>query len=387
MRGARWMVLVGLCFNAVTADAADPSTPPDGLAQDSAPRVGPAGLHKTRIFLVDSYHRDYPWSRSVEEGIVDAMLTHGYLENREQVEQLMAHDVVESARAVIKKEWMDTKRKNSSSDIAQATTRIMAALTAFDPNLVLPSDDNATHYIGTQLLDTDIPVVFSGVNGLPLKYGLVETMERPGHNVTGVWQAGYYKEGVDLLKALVPAAKTFAILAADSETTRPKIKVIQALAGEGKMPLQLVDVVATNSFSEFQRRVLEVAPRVDAFFVINHDTMKDDQGVHVEMLTVGTWYLEHVHKPEVADEDQFVREGMLCAANDSGYNQGVLQFEMAVEILERGAKPSELAPRVPPRGALMVNRRRAQQLGIPLDGQNAALIEEVIDEAKALEHP
>ena len=40
----------------------------------------------------------------------------------------------------------------------------------------------------------DTPVVFWGVNGRPLKYGLLDSLERPGHNVTGVYQAGYLEE-------------------------------------------------------------------------------------------------------------------------------------------------------------------------------------------------
>ena len=40
-------------------------------------------------------------------------------------------------------------------------------------------------------------MVFWGINGLPLKYGLIDTIEKPEHNVTGIYQAGYLKENVD----------------------------------------------------------------------------------------------------------------------------------------------------------------------------------------------
>ncbi len=101
------------------------------------------------------------------------------------------------------------------------------------------------------------------------------------------------------------------------------------------------------------------------------------------MLTVGKWYLENVDKPEASHEGQFVKEGMLCTANDSGYNQGSTAFEMAYEILERGGKPSQMAPRTPPRGPLMVNRERAEMLGIAL-ADKMAVVEEVVDKALAL---
>ena len=55
--------------------------------------------------------------------------------------------------------------------------------------------------------------VFWGVNGRPMKYGLLDSMDRPGHNVTGVWQSGYHKESLELLSQLVPNLKTYAIVA------------------------------------------------------------------------------------------------------------------------------------------------------------------------------
>ena len=340
---------------------------------------------KKRIFIVSSYHKTYLWSQSTQRGLSAAMLKYGYLDNQEQTLQLAVNDHVESARAVIEKTWMDTKRKSSLKDIAQATQRIMARLRAFQPDLVFLGDDNAANYIGNQLLDTEVPVVFWGINGLPLKYGLVDSMDNPGHNVTGVWQAGYHRESLELLHTLVPEAKTFAILACDSETTRPNIKQIQALARLDKLPLRLVDVVATNSFEEFKRRALDLAKRVDAFFVLNHDTLANEIGEHVDMMTVGKWYLENITKPEASHEDQFVREGMLLTANDSGYNQAYTAFEMAYDILEQGFNPSRMRTKTPPRGPFMVNRQRAQILGITLEDKMEH-IDEVVEKALALQH-
>jgi ABC-type uncharacterized transport system substrate-binding protein len=259
----------------------------------------------------------------------------------------------------------------------------MKVLRDFRPDLVLLGDDNAANYIGNQLLGTGTPTVFWGINGLPLKYGLVESMDRPGHNVTGVWQQGYHKESVELLKKIVPGAKTFAILACDSESSRPNIKRLRVLETQGQLPLKLTDIVATNAFDEFKTRAVELAKKVDAFFVLNHDTMKDPTGKYVDVLTVGRWYLENIKKPEASHEDQFVREGMLLTANDSGYNQSFLAFEMAYDVLEQGLSPANIRTRTPARGPYMVNKIRAQMLGISLQDK-MHLIEQLIDSALAL---
>ena len=338
---------------------------------------------RKRIFIVDSYDRGYIWSQSTQKGVNAAMRKYGYLDNEQQAAQLVRQDAVDSSRAVIRKEWMNSKRKDSRADLADATTRIMGALTAFKPDLVLLGDDNAARYIGAQLLDTAIPVVFWGINGLPLKYGLVESMDAPGRNITGVWQSGYHKESLDLLKRLVPKAKTFAILACDSESSRPNVKMIEQLAQRGELPMQLVDRVLTNSLDEFKARALELSKRVDAFVVLNHDTLRDAKGNHVDMLEVGRWYLTNIKIPEASHEDQFVLEGMLLTANDSGFNQGHLAFEMAFNILDRGLHPARMAVRTPERGPYLVNRNRAKALGIKLDGA-MYLIDEVIDTSLAL---
>jgi len=338
---------------------------------------------RKRIFIVDSYDRGYIWSQSTQKGVNAAMRKYGYLDNEQQAAQLVRQDAVDSSRAVIRKEWMNSKRKDSRADLANATTRIMGAFAAFKPDLVLLGDDNAARYIGAQLLDTAIPVVFWGINGLPLKYGLVESMDAPGRNITGVWQSGYHKESLDLLKRLVPKAKTFAILACDSESSRPNVKLIEQLAQRGELPMQLVDRVLTNSLDEFKARALELSKRVDAFVVLNHDTLRDAKGNHVDMLEVGRWYLTNIKIPEASHEDQFVLEGMLLTANDSGFNQGHLAFEMAFNILDRGLHPARMAVRTPERGPYLVNRNRAKALGIKLDSA-MYLIDEVIDTSLAL---
>ena len=111
--------------------------------------------------------------------------------------------------------------------------------------------------------------------------------------------------------------------------------------------------------------------------------MQDEKGEHVDMLTVGKWYLENIKKPEASHEDQFVREGMLLTANDSGFNQAYRAFEMAYDVLEQGLNPGLMRTVTPSRGPFMVNRLRAKELDIDLQ-EHEELIDELIDDAAAL---
>ena len=57
---------------------------------------------------------------------------------------------------------------------------------------------------------------------------------------------------------------------------------------------------------------------------------------------------------------------------------------MAYDILEQGLNPSHMRTIAPPRGTLMVNRKRAEMLGISLEDK-MDIIEEIVEEAIALE--
>jgi ABC-type uncharacterized transport system substrate-binding protein len=338
---------------------------------------------KARIFVVSSYHPEYLWSQDTHRGVCAALLDFGFLDDEGQVREYTKNDYVESSKAVVKKAWMDTKRKSSRKEIAATTARIVKEIEQFKPDLILLGDDNAANYIGNQFIDTEIPIVFWGINGLPLKYGLLDSLKKPGHNVTGIYQAGYLKENVEYLKKLVPSIKTLAILSDDSPTGRSKAKALEKLAVEDELPIKLTRVVLTNSLSEWKSEALKLREEADAFFVLNHNTLKDEQGNHIDQLEIGAWYLSNIKKPDCSHEKQFAQEGILLVVDDSGFKQGYEAVKTAYLILEQGEDPGQIPVRAPERGPVIVNRQRAKMLGIDLS--NKGFVEEFIDRALALE--
>jgi putative tryptophan/tyrosine transport system substrate-binding protein len=340
--------------------------------------AAPSGAaSKIRIFIVSSYHPEYMWSQETAKGVSAALVDFQFLDGKEQAEEFMTNDFIETDKAVIKKVWMDTKRKSSRSEIIVTASNILSQINAFNPGLLLLGDDNAANYIGTQFIDTGVPTVFWGIDGYPLKYGLIDSLETPGHNITGVYQSGYYVECLEYLIKLVPGVKTFAILSDDSETGRAKAKVIMKLQQEGKLPAKLIETVLTNSFSDWQSAALRLASEVDAFFILNHNTLKDAQSNPVEPRQVVAWYFENIKKPECVPEQQWVKEGALIAVDDSGFKQGYEAVRRAAEIIFHGKDPGHIPVSAPSRGAIVVNTARARFLGIDLG--KAAFIEEYVE--------
>jgi putative ABC transport system substrate-binding protein len=337
---------------------------------------------KKKFLVVSSYNKEYIWTQETNRGLCDALLKFGYFDNRDQAAEYSKNDYVETSNVIVRKLWMDTKRKNSKEEIAKSTTEIATIARDFNPDLIFLGDDNAANYIGNQFLDSKIPVVFWGLNNTPLKYGLVDSMNLPGHNVTGVYQPGYIVEGMNLLKTLVPKAKTFAIISDDSETGRANYKAVEYLAHKGSLPFHYVETVSTNSFEVWKEKAVQLQKRVDAFFIGHYASLRDKDGNYVTPEEAVRWYITHITIPEVMTERQFVEQGILCAADDSGYKQGFEAVVIAHDILDKGANPATYPPRAPKRGALMVNKQRARMLGITLNANMG--IEEFIDEASVL---
>jgi putative ABC transport system substrate-binding protein len=339
-------------------------------------------LIKKRILVVSSYHREYRWSQETHQGFCDAMLKYGYFDSKNQVKKYTKNDYVETKKAIVKKMWMDTKRKKGKQEKVETTARVTKEAKKFKPDFIFLGDDDAAKYIGNQFLDSRIPIVFWGVNNTPVKYGLVDTKERPGHNVTGIYQTGYYKESLLLLKKVVPSVKTFAVLTDDTIAGRSHYKAIEYLARQGALPLKLVETVVTGDYEKFKAKALELQSKVDAFFIAQYSSLRDKSGNYVSAYEIANWYMTHIKIPETAEQGQFVRQGMLCGADDSGYNQGFAAVGVAHDILSKGANPATYATRAPKRGALIVNRQRATMLGIILTKDMG--IEEYVEKAAAL---
>jgi ABC-type uncharacterized transport system substrate-binding protein len=327
--------------------------------------------------IVSSYHREYIWTQETNKGLCDVFLKFGYFDNKEQVQEFTKNDHIETSKFIINKLWLDSKRKSEKTDIANTSSEIYKIALNLKPDIILLGDDNAVNYVGNSFKDKSIPIVFWGVNSSPLKYGLVESIEKPGHNVTGTYQPGFFVEGFQLLKKIVPTAQNFAIISDASETGRSNYKMVEYLTQNNMLPLKLVDFISTDDFELWKEKALEFQNKADAIFIGHYASLKDKNGSYVPPEQVMKWYIANIHKPDMMSERQFVVQGILCTADDSGYQQGYEAGLMVNDILYNNADPATYPIRIPKRGALIVNRKRAQLLGIALTDNMG--IEEYID--------
>ena len=109
-----------------------------------------------RIFIIHSYDPENFTSLPQDNGLIQGLTENGFVDNE---------------TVVIKRFFMDTKRTYIRPEQIEARGKeALAEIKAFKPDLVITVDDNAARTVMLPLVDSGIPVVFTGINSLPEAY-------------------------------------------------------------------------------------------------------------------------------------------------------------------------------------------------------------------------
>ena len=213
---------------------------------------------------------------------------------------------------------------------------------------------------------TEIPIVLTAVTD-PAESGLVESNDAPGGNVTGTSDLTPVTEQIDLLKELIPEAKTVGILYCSAESN----SVLQAeMAKEACEEAGLASEDYTvSSSNEIQTVVESMIGKVDAIYA------PTDNMIAAGMATVAMVANEN-KIPVICGEEGMVKEGGFATYGINYYELGYKAGEMAAQILTEGADPAEM-----PIGylaaeecSLMINGDTAETLGIEVSSYGDAVI-------------
>lgn len=318
---------------------------------------------KYRILVVDSYHSDYKWSQDTHKGLLSALEDAGLISSEEK-NILIKENELNGHRIYFKRLWMDTKRNKGKEHINNVILSFSKEINEYSPSIIFLGDDNAVDGFGYAYLDKDVPIVFWGVNGKPDRYDFFNSLEEPGHNITGVYQSMFQIETAQFLQKLNPDIRTMAVIGDDSKTSRARVAQIKSAELSGSWPIQIKKYFLTNDYEYWQQRVTEISKEVESFFVINVNAMKDKNGRYVPQDEVLGWYLDNVKIPEAAALDLHVKDGLLCNVEDSGFSQGFEAGKIGIRILFGDTSPAKTPVITPNPGAKIINKGRAGNLGI-----------------------
>ena len=127
-------------------------------------------------------------------------------------------------------------------------------------------------------LTKDIPIVFGAVNS-PDEVGLVDSNEKPGGNVTGVSSYTPCFEQIDLIKTLLPKAKTVAVLysATDAEAVQQGIVAAREAENIGltctQYPIEDKEALEKTLNKIKDEKIETIYMPVDKFLSANADTI------------------------------------------------------------------------------------------------------------------
>jgi putative ABC transport system substrate-binding protein len=201
----------------------------------------------------------------------------------------------------------------------------------------------------------NIPVVFSAVTD-PVGARLVKTLKHPGHNITGTTDMLPVKKHLELIKQLVPNAKTIGTIynpgEANSVTLVNMVKQIAPALG-----LKVVTSVATRS-SEVLGAARSLVGKVDAIYLPTDNTVISAAEAVIQ---VG----KRNQLPVIAADTDTVKRGAVAALGFNYYDVGRQTGEMVYKILT-GTKPGNIDVEGVHKVSLYLNIASAKAMGVTL---------------------
>lgn len=201
----------------------------------------------------------------------------------------------------------------------------------------------------------DVPVLFTAVTD-PVGAGLVQSMEKPGANVTGT--TDLHPEAVsrlmEFIKEQVNGVTAVGILANEGEqnTIVNVQKAEEALTALG---LKVVKAPVTNS-SEVKQATESLIGKVQAIYVPSDNTVVSGLGAVVGVAN------ENQIPLFVAEKDS-VKNGGVASFGFEYYDLGYTTGKMAVDMLKNGKKPEDTPVQIPESLDLALNVKAAKAQG------------------------
>lgn len=215
---------------------------------------------------------------------------------------------------------------------------------------------------------TDIPVIF-GVIADPVAAGVMDDVDRPGGNMTGVMLSSNQARRMELLHTFLPSVEKI-LVPYNPEDAAPLSALAQIEPVAQKLGLQLVHAQARDN--ESVTRMLDNFPTdIDAVFMLPDSTVNSRIR---DLLTLSVARKLPVSGPSAAQ----VEAGALVSYGIIHHEVGLQAAKIADRVL-RGANPGEL-PVETATFFLVLNQAAAERIGIKFDEAHLQQAERIIYE-------
>jgi putative ABC transport system substrate-binding protein len=215
-----------------------------------------------------------------------------------------------------------------------------------------------------------VPIVFLGVSD-PVAAGLVDSLARPGRNITGFTNIGAVLAGkrLELLKETVPKLSRVAVLwNASNPGSAQQWEESQLPARE--LGLQLHSMEVSNA-DKYERAFKEVIKAGGAALAVTQDPLVTSNQKRITDLTAKN------RLPAIYPRADFVVGGGLMAYG-ADRAESYRRAAVLVDKILKGAKPGDLPVEQPTKFELIINLKTAKQIGLTIPPNVLARADKVI---------
>jgi putative ABC transport system substrate-binding protein len=217
-----------------------------------------------------------------------------------------------------------------------------------------------------------IPIVFATV-GDPIGAGLVQTLARPGGNVTGLSGQSTELKGkqLQLLLTCVPGQRAVGVLLnPDTPYSALALKELRVAADREGIRLELLEVRRPPEFTAARMDALTASGATSLFVIEDPLTY-----------SLRTNVVEQASRLRLATMTglfDYVRSGGLMAYGSS-QTRSYRRVADYVDKMLRGALPTDLPVEQPTKFELVINLKTAKALGLEIPPSVLALADEIIE--------
>jgi ABC-type uncharacterized transport system substrate-binding protein len=270
--------------------------------------------------------------------------------------------------------WIEGKNLivdyRSAEGRAERLSALAAELVTLKPDLlVAPSPQVA---LALKSATATIPIVFVAVYD-PVAIGLVQSLSRPGGNITGLatYAPGdWIAKRIEILRELVPGASKIAILVNPGNPIHRWIVAEELPQTARSFGVALPVVEATTADELDTAFASAVAQHADAMIVFG-DNLTNQEAPRVTALAANH------HLPAIYLFRQFANGGLISYGPDiadlfrraGGY----------VDKILKGTKPADLPVEQPTKFEIVINMKTAKGLGLTVPPSLLVRADEVIE--------
>jgi putative ABC transport system substrate-binding protein len=245
---------------------------------------------------------------------------------------------------------------------------LAAELVGLKVDLLITNTTNAA--VAAKKVTTEIPIFFFGVSD-PVQAGLVDSLARPGGNITGLTNIAPVLAGkrLELLKETVPKISRVAVLwDPQNPGSTPQWQESQLAARELNLQLYSMEVSSADKYESAFKEALKA--RSSAFAVTLNPLANANHKLVVELATKN-------HLPAIYARSDYVDSGGLMSYAQDFAADG-RDAARLVDRLLKGAKPADLPVEQPKKFELVINLKAAQQIGLIIPPNVLARADKVI---------